>query len=60
MLDPSGQSYVVSAGDAIGKNEGEVISIGDNSMRVREVYVDYVGDKTTKEIELRVRQSEGG
>lgn len=60
VSDPSGQSYVVRAGDPIGKNEGEIVAIDDNSMRVVETYVDYVGSKTTKEIEVRVRQSEGG
>jgi type IV pilus assembly protein PilP len=60
VSDPSGQSYVVRTGDPIGKNEGEIVAIDDNSMRVVETYVDYVGSKTTKEIEVRVRQSEGG
>ncbi len=60
VTDPSGQSYVVRTGDPIGKNDGEIVAIGDNSMRVVETYVDYVGARTTKEIEVRVRQSEGG
>ena len=60
ILDPSGQGYIIGEGDAIGKNDGRVISIGDNVVVVREAYVDFHGDKTTKEIEMRVRQSQGG
>jgi type IV pilus assembly protein PilP len=60
VSDPSGQAYIVSLGDAIGKNDGRVIDIEDNLVLVRETYVDYVGDKTTKEIEMRVRPGQGG
>ena len=60
VSDPSGQGYIVSDGDTIGKNDGRVIRIGDNLVVVRETYVDYLGEKTTKEIEMRVRQSQGG
>jgi len=60
VSDPSGQAYIVSRGDAIGKNDGRVIDIEDNLVLVRETYVDYVGDKTTKEIEMRVRPGQGG
>lgn len=60
ILDPSGRSYIVKVGDPIGKNDGEVIAIDDNVVLVREAYVDFHGEKTTKEIEMRVRQSQGG
>ncbi len=60
VLDPSGQNYIVQEGDPIGKNDGRVIGIGDSSVLVREAYVDFHGEKTTKEIEMRVRQSQGG
>lgn len=60
ILDPSGQGYIIEEGDAIGKNDGRVITIDDNVVIVREAYVDFHGDKTTKEIEMRVRQSQGG
>jgi len=60
VVDPSGQTHIVQEGDRIGKNDGRVISIGDSSMNVREAYVDFHGEKTTKEIEMRVRQSQGG
>jgi type IV pilus assembly protein PilP len=60
VIDPSGQGYVVQEGDRIGKNNGRVLEIGDSSMRVREEYVDFHGEATTKEIDMRIRQSQGG
>jgi hypothetical protein len=60
ILDPAGQGYIIEKGDAIGKNDGRVIAIDDNVVVVREAYVDFHGEKTTKEIEMRVRQSQGG
>lgn len=58
--DPSGRDYIVSQGTPIGKNEGLVIRIDDNTVLVRETYVDYIGEKTQKEIEMRVRSTQGG
>ena len=58
--DPSGESYIVGAGAAIGKNRGHVISIDDNTVVVKETYVDYLGQETTKDVEMRMRRSEGG
>lgn len=58
--DPSGRAYLVEEGTRIGKNEGEVVAINDNLVAVRETYVDYLGERTTKRIDLRIRQSEGG
>jgi type IV pilus assembly protein PilP len=61
VTDPSGRGYVVQEGTPIGKNEGEVIRISDNTLLVRETYVDYLGEATTKEIEMRVRsKAQGG
>jgi type IV pilus assembly protein PilP len=61
VTDPSGRGYVVQEGTPIGKNEGQVIRITDNTMLVRETYVDYLGAATSKEIELRVRsKAQGG
>lgn len=60
VMDPSGQSYIVGSGTRIGKNEGRVISIGDNAMVVKETYVDHLGNKSTKDIEMRIRGSQGG
>ena len=59
--DPSGRGYVVQEGTAVGKNDGRVTRIDDNLVMVRETYVDYVGEKTTKDIPMRVRpKGQGG
>lgn len=58
--DPSGMSYVVAAGARMGKNEGLVTRIDDNLMVVRERYVDLYGNESMKDIELRIRASDGG
>lgn len=61
VTDPSGRGYVVQEGTPIGKNDGQVIRIGDTTMLVRETYVDYLGEATSKEIEMRVRsKAQGG
>jgi Tfp pilus assembly protein PilP len=60
VQDPSGQSYIVGAGARIGKNAGVVISISDDTIVVKETYVDFLGKETTKDIEMRIRGSEGG
>jgi type IV pilus assembly protein PilP len=58
--DPSGESYIVGAGAAIGKNRGHVVSIDDNTVVVKETYVDYLGQETVKDVEMRMRSNEGG
>ena len=58
--DPSGQSYIVGRGTRIGKNEGLVTQIDDNLVVVNETYEDYLGNVTKKDIEMRIRRSEGG
>jgi type IV pilus assembly protein PilP len=58
--DPSGQSYIVGKGTRIGKNEGMVTQIDDNLVVVNETYEDYLGNVTKKDIEMRIRRSEGG
>lgn len=61
VTDPSGRGYVVQEGTPIGKNDGQVIRIGDTTMLVRETYVDYLGEATSKDIEMRVRsKAQGG
>jgi len=60
VQDPSGRDYVVQEGTPIGKNDGTVLRIQDNSVLVRETYVDYLGAQTTKEIEMRVRNATQG
>lgn len=58
--DPSGRGYVVQVGTPIGKNDGLVTGIGDESVKVRETYVDYLGAQTSKEIEMRTRSTTQG
>jgi type IV pilus assembly protein PilP len=58
--DPSGRGYVVQVGTPIGKNEGTVLAISDNTVLVRETYVDYLGEQTIKEIEMRIRSTTQG
>jgi Tfp pilus assembly protein PilP len=60
VQDPAGNSYIVGEGARIGKNEGRVIDIDDNLIIVKETYVDFLGQETTKDIEMRIRRSEGG
>jgi type IV pilus assembly protein PilP len=58
--DPAGQSYIIGKGTRIGKNEGTVTEIDDNLVVVNETYEDYLGNVTKKDIEIRIRRSEGG
>jgi Tfp pilus assembly protein PilP len=53
-------TYIVAEGAKVGKNEGRVIQIHDNLVVVKETYVDYLGEETTKDIEMRIRPTEGG
>jgi len=60
VADPSGTTYTIGVGSHMGKNVGKVIHIGDNLVLVKETYVDYAGEESTKDVELRIRRSEGG
>lgn len=58
--DPSGRGYIVQEGTAIGKNSGFVVRIDDQTVLVRETYVDFLGEATIKAIEMRFRPTQGG
>jgi type IV pilus assembly protein PilP len=60
IQDPSGQGYIVGMGTAVGKNEGMVTLIDDNLVIVKESYEDFLGNVTKKDIEMRIRATEGG
>jgi type IV pilus assembly protein PilP len=60
VTDPEGRSFVIRSGSRVGKNEGRVIHIGDNLVRVKEIYVNYAGEEARKDVELRIRRSQGG
>ena len=58
--DPAGASYIVGEGARIGKNAGLVKLIRDGLVVVTETYVDYLGQETLKDVEMRMRRNEGG
>jgi type IV pilus assembly protein PilP len=58
--DPAGMTYIVGEGTRIGKNEGRVTRIDDNLVVIRETYVDFMQQKTSKDVEMRIRATEGG
>ena len=60
IQDPSGQGFIVGEGARVGKNDGRIIKIDDSVVVVKETYVDQMGQEATKDIELRIRRSEGG
>ncbi len=60
ITDPAGKGYIVSEGAAIGKNKGRVVKIHDNLIRVKETYVDFAGEQSTKDVEMRISTRQGG
>ena len=60
VRDPAGKGYIVSAGMPIGKNKGRIVSIEDNIVLVKETYVDFRDRATTKEVEMRLYENQGG
>ncbi len=60
ISDPSGRPYIVSHGSEVGKNDGKVIQIADDMVVVKETYVDWMGEKTTKDIEMRLKSGDKG
>ena len=60
ILDPGGRAFIIHEGSQIGKNSGQVIHIGDNLVLVKETYENLAGEQTTKDVELRIRLSQGG
>lgn len=54
---PNGQTFIVKKGTIVGKNEGEVIEVTLQGMRVVEKYVDYVGQETLKEKFVKTRSA---
>jgi len=60
VQDPAGQSYIIGVGTRVGKNDGSVTAIDDSLVVVKETYVDYLGHETKKDVEMRIRRSEGG
>ncbi len=60
VKDPAGQSYIIGIGARVGKYDGTVTQIDDSVVVVKETYVDYLGHESKKDVELRIRRTEGG
>lgn len=60
IADPSGRPYIVAEGAEVGKNDGKVVKIDDDIVVVKETYVDWLGEKTTKDIEMRLKSGDKG
>lgn len=60
IADPSGRPYIVAEGAEVGKNDGRVVKIDDDIVVVKETYVDWLGEKTTKDIEMRLKSGDKG
>lgn len=60
VADPGGRSFIVHEGSLVGKHNGRVIHIGDNLVLVKETYVNFAGEQTTRDVEMRIRRSQGG
>ncbi len=60
IKDPAGKGYIVLVGTVMGKNKGRVVEIGDNIVMVKETYVDALNRAATKNVELRLREAQGG
>ena len=50
---PSGQTFVVRVGTIIGKNEGEVVEITLQGIRIIETFLDFMNRETRKETFLK-------
>ncbi len=60
VSDPGGRSFVLEEGSHIGKNHGRVIRIDHDLILVQEEFVDFEGVVSTKDVEMRIRKSQGG
>jgi len=55
---PNGQTFVVKKGTIIGRNEGEIIEVSLQGIRIVEKYVDFVGRETLKEVFIKTRSAD--
>jgi len=60
VADPGGRSFVLKQGSQIGKNGGRVTRIQDDAILVQERFVDFEGNVTTRDVEMRIKKSQGG
>jgi len=52
---PNNMTFVVKKGMIIGKNEGEVVEVTLQGIRVVEKYIDFTGNETLKEVFIKAR-----
>ena len=55
IKSPTGRTFVVKKGMIIGKNEGEIIEVSLQGIRVVEKFVDFIGKETLKETFIKTR-----
>ncbi len=60
VTDPGGRSFMITTGSRIGKNDGRVLQIEDDLVLVQERFIDFEGNRTTAEVEMRMHRSRGG
>ncbi len=58
IRSPNGMTFVVKKGTIVGKNEGEVIEVTLDGIRVVEKYIDFTGNETLKEVYIKARPDE--
>ena len=56
---PNGQTFVVRVGTIIGKNEGEVVEITLQGIRILEKFLDFMNRETRKETFLKSHPAAG-
>jgi len=56
---PSGQTFVVRVGTIVGKNEGEVVEITLQGIRITEKFLDFMNRETRKETFLKSHPTAG-
>jgi len=56
---PNGQTFVVRVGTIMGKNEGEVVEITLQGIRIQEKFIDFMNRETRKETFLKSHPTAG-
>ncbi|MBA4394431.1 MAG: hypothetical protein C0407_12840 [Desulfobacca sp.] len=56
IQDPSGKGYLVQIGTAIGKRGGKIIRIADREVVVEELFQDFLGRKSVRQVSLKLPQ----
>ncbi|MDY6854035.1 MAG: pilus assembly protein PilP [Thermodesulfobacteriota bacterium] len=58
--DPTGKGYVIKTGTLIGSNNGKVKRITKDRVIILEKYRNYIGEMKSREVSLKLYQSEEG